>query len=205
MSEPQFFQTPMGRTFFDHTMPKLVAAVELLAERMVPDTTSPVDPHTGASDDEKRGSARVIAALKADIVERISITPEHELMREINAIFCQMKTGRHPGRLGWANVAAIATLCAEVLYEPSTAAHHHHEFVNGESFEVINLVCEVVNKAKIGGPSGVTPVHALTRLDQLRSDINNSDTPEGYRAAWLELAALALAILKEHDRIQPRD
>ena len=33
MGGPEFFQTPMGRTFFDHNMPRLVAALEAIGVR----------------------------------------------------------------------------------------------------------------------------------------------------------------------------
>jgi len=33
MPEPQFFQTAMGRTYYDHTMPRIAQAIEALAEQ----------------------------------------------------------------------------------------------------------------------------------------------------------------------------
>lgn len=40
MSGPQFFQTPMGKRFFEGTMPKLADALSKIAKRMEEDETS---------------------------------------------------------------------------------------------------------------------------------------------------------------------
>jgi hypothetical protein len=34
MSGPQFFQTPMGRRFYEHTLPELVKQIERLNEAL---------------------------------------------------------------------------------------------------------------------------------------------------------------------------
>lgn len=33
MPDPQFFQTPMGRTYYDHTLPRIAEALEALAQQ----------------------------------------------------------------------------------------------------------------------------------------------------------------------------
>jgi hypothetical protein len=63
MSGPSFFQTLMGRQFFDATMPRLAKALERIAERL---EQPPAAPRVVVvvTDGGAEGVARVVEALR---------------------------------------------------------------------------------------------------------------------------------------------